>query len=208
MNDPPPLLFALPSLCSPSSIPRVPSRRQEKSRARSARVVEYLFKPRFLLARGIDGSAYDRRVRAECKIKTCNVNAPSRHIESHPPSFDPSSKCTLGSLVVYSFRIPFHPPSINPPGDGSHGPLPRPRQFSMSRITRCRFLFFSFSAERAKFSVAGRGERRVLESMRRGNHVVPATWSNERAYVKHVPSMRFDIAGIFLPWNAIGQRES
>ena len=143
----------------PPAIPRVPSRRQEKSRARSARVVEYLFKPRFLLARGIDGSAYDRRVRAECKIKTCNVNAPSRHIESHPPSFDPSSKCTLGSLVVYSFRIPFHPPSINPPGDGSHGPLPRPRQFSMSRITRCRFLFFSFSAERAEFSGSCRERR-------------------------------------------------
>lgn len=130
----------------PPAIPRVPSRRQEKSRARSARVVEYLFKPRFLLARGIDGSAYDRRVRAECKIKTCNVNAPSRHIESHPPSFDPSSKCTLGSLVVYSFRIPFHPPSINPPGDGSHGPLspPWPPSSPILHVENYALSFFVF----------------------------------------------------------------
>lgn len=37
----------------------------------SARVVEYLFKPRFQprAPEEIDGSAYDHRVRAECKIK-------------------------------------------------------------------------------------------------------------------------------------------
>lgn len=103
----------------------------------------------------------------ECKIKTCNVNASSRHIESHPPSFEPSSKCTLGSRCTLFVYIPFHPPSISPPGDGCPLPL-RPRQFSMSRITRCRFLFFSFSAERAEFSVPER-ERRTsrVQSMRR-----------------------------------------
>lgn len=144
----------------------------------------------------------------ECKIKTCNVNASSRHIESHPPSFDPSSKCTLGSRCTLFVYIPFHPPSISPPGDGCPLPL-RPRQFSMSRITRCRFLFFQFFGRASRVFGPGAGEESQSGPVyAAGNHVVPVTWSNERAYVKHVPSMRFDIAGIFLPWNAIGQRES
>lgn len=95
---------------------RVESPREDRKnleRGSAARVVEYLFKPRFQPPAPEEVGDRWKCIRPPrtCGMQNKNVNAPSRHIESHPrPSIhrDPNvlspSRCALSSYTL--FRLP------------------------------------------------------------------------------------------------------